>query len=157
MVQGTKRRIRDAPTEEAALEILLTASTAEAKKRKQVREDRASKREGCMSGSVPVEVCPAYGQGALDIQMGSRGESDSEHNSQRAAPVELFAQNSPMHISAEGGDTASANPRPQQQCRSSSSNGPTTADGNNSAQHPSAERQRVYENGASVLRVPPAR
>ena len=62
IIQGTKRRIRGAPTEEAALEILLTASTAEAKKRKQVREDRASKRDDCMSGSVPVEVCPAYGQ-----------------------------------------------------------------------------------------------
>ena len=61
IVQGTKKRILDAPTEEAALEILLTASAAEAKKRKQLRNDRASKSDGCMSGSVPVEVCPAHG------------------------------------------------------------------------------------------------
>ena len=40
-VQGTKRRIRDTPTEEAALEILLTASTAEAKKA-QAGERRSS-------------------------------------------------------------------------------------------------------------------
>ena len=153
--QGAKRRIRDALTEEAALEILLTASIAEAKRRKQAREVNAGKSDDCMAGAVPVKVCPADGQGALDIQMGSRGESDSEQNSQHAATFELVAPNSPVHVSAKRGDAASASPRPQQQCRSSSSNGPTTADGNNSAQHPSAERQRVFENGASLRRIPP--
>jgi hypothetical protein len=109
----------------------------------------------CMAGSVPVQVCPAYGQGALDAQMGSRGESDSEHNSQHAATVELVTPNSPVHTPASGGDAASADPHPQQQCRRSSSNGPSAADGNNSAQHPSAERQHLCVNGASVRRIPP--
>ena len=113
MAQGTKKRILDAPTEEAALEILLTASTAEAKRQKQVREVNAGKSDDCMAGAVPVEVCPADGRGALDTQMGSRGESDSEQNSQHAATFELVAPNSPVHVSAKGGDAASASPRPQ--------------------------------------------
>ena len=58
---STKKRMLDAPTEEAALEILLIASSAETRKRKQSKSEHATRADGSMSGSVPVKVCPAHG------------------------------------------------------------------------------------------------
>ena len=137
--QGTKRRILDAPTEEAALEILLTASAAEAKRRKQCNSDRASRNVEYIAGAVPVEVCPAHGQGAVDTQTGSRGGSESLNENQSAAPLGLLDTNSPLHTPFDGGDASCANSCPWQRCQVPTSSGPTTTNGNSSAQHQSAE------------------
>ena len=70
---STKKRVREAPTEEAALGILMVASKLEARRRRLMSGERAKQVDGTMSGAVPDEVCPAYGQSAPDIQKGSRG------------------------------------------------------------------------------------
>ena len=72
-VGSTKESVLEAPTEEAALELLMVASSSEARRRRLMNRERAKQVDGTLSDAVPDEVCPAYVQSAPDIHKGSRG------------------------------------------------------------------------------------
>ena len=74
---STKKRVLEAPTEEAALEILMVASRSEARRRRVMNSERAKKVDGAMSDYAPDEVSPDYGQSAPDMPMGARGVHDA--------------------------------------------------------------------------------
>ncbi len=106
-------------------------------------------------GAVPVKVCPADGQGAPELQTGSRGGSEISFIDHTAAPFELSATNSSMHTPVEDGDASRANSCPWQRCQVPTSSGPTLANGNSSAQHQSAERESESDVSARKFRTPP--
>ena len=149
------KRVRDAPTEEAALEILMVSSSSEARRRKLSNNERARIGAQAMSGAVPDEVHPAYGQGALDLRTGSRGGSEIFNTKQPAAAFELSATNSTMHTPFEDGDASRANSCPWQQCQVPTSSVPTLTNANSSAQHQSAETESESEVVARKFRTPP--
>ena len=92
-----KKRVRDASTEEDALEILMAASSSGARRSKLMHSERAKNDAEAMSAAVPDKVCPAYGQGVPDTRTGIRGGSESFIDRQSAAPLELSATNSSLH------------------------------------------------------------
>ena len=94
-----------------------------------MHSERAKNEAEAMSGAVPDKVCPAYGQGAPELQTGSRGGSEISFIDHTAAPFELSATNSNLHTASMDGRATCANSCPWQLRQVLFSNGPGTTDG----------------------------